>query len=454
MGQLFDRLHIDALASELGPLDATATRALNILARLRDRYLDGTIPSLTESRVEQSFEEQLFAEVFGYRTLLRDGYGQYHLRVKSYCNGLFDDFSLGFYGPAGDHSVVTAELKSPGCDLDAPQNRTPPLTPVQQAHGTAAGDPNVEWILVSNFDEIRLYRKGSMSDYESLRLTEIDTVHALQCAYALFGKESLLGGGHDPAPLARAFQRKAVSVLEPHDNYLRLTHEASVSEAMLDAHRRTPLAVHAIDDALRSALDTLHAYWGKGLDLRWPDVTAGSTASFDGDRLIIVGGPSGDGRATRIEALPSGIVRVQEHVGIDSANNRTLQADDLAIRLAAFTVFAKKFFSNLSPYATSSVRARWILDDLDGSQLGHSPSWAGGHLSALKAEGVARVRSPWEAYDFGKGDPDITMRKVLRGLKEIAFPFAGRQRTSNTIFRLRPSEADIRPLVDPVLKLL
>ncbi len=79
---------------------------------------------LTEKRVEQSFNEQLFAFVLDYRTLLSHEPGEFHLLPQNFAGGKrFDDFSLGFFGTgeAEPRVLASAEFKSPGCDLDKPQ---------------------------------------------------------------------------------------------------------------------------------------------------------------------------------------------------------------------------------------------------------------------------------------------------------------------------------------------
>ena len=42
---------------------------LQVLRRVLRRDLDGTLPALAETRAEQSWNEQIFARLLGYRTL-------------------------------------------------------------------------------------------------------------------------------------------------------------------------------------------------------------------------------------------------------------------------------------------------------------------------------------------------------------------------------------------------
>ena len=125
MPPLFSEAQLRLFLSE-HPLDAdTCEKKLAILRILLRRKSDGTLAGLTEKRIEQSFNEQLFAQIFDYKTLLRDGEGEYHLLPQNYRNvgsgGTYDDFSLGFFSPLEKVALATAELKSPGTDLDAIQ---------------------------------------------------------------------------------------------------------------------------------------------------------------------------------------------------------------------------------------------------------------------------------------------------------------------------------------------
>ena len=118
---LFDPALLATHATIVAPSASECVRRLRVLDKLRRRRDDGSLGALVETRVEQSFNEQLFAEVFDYRTLFRDGAGSYHLKPKGYSSltRQYNDFSLGFFGPgdAGEERV-SAELKGLSIDLD------------------------------------------------------------------------------------------------------------------------------------------------------------------------------------------------------------------------------------------------------------------------------------------------------------------------------------------------
>src|SRR5437899_1536169 len=90
-----DQLALKVFARSYARPPVSLSEAMTVLRILQRRRHEGFLDTVSETRIEQSFNERLFAELFGYRTLLRDGAGHYHLRPKTYYeNGRYDDFSL------------------------------------------------------------------------------------------------------------------------------------------------------------------------------------------------------------------------------------------------------------------------------------------------------------------------------------------------------------------------
>lgn len=177
--------------------ETQAVEKLDLLARLQRRYVECRLPKESETRVEQSFNEQLFAKIFGYETLFSHDELPYHLRPKNYASGVrrYDDFSLGtFWGDDRDSVVATAEFKDAGTDLDAPQtDRRNKASPVEQAFAAAAGFTSCAWVIVSNFREIRLYSaEDSRTPLATFDLHEIRTARQLAALCAHFDREALL----------------------------------------------------------------------------------------------------------------------------------------------------------------------------------------------------------------------------------------------------------------------
>jgi len=78
----------------------------------------------------------------------------------------------------GDKKFMVVELKGSDADLDKPQNRiNDKRTPVDQAFDYAQHTGDIDWILVSNYNEFRLYNwhtKGKYISFTSEELLEKD----------------------------------------------------------------------------------------------------------------------------------------------------------------------------------------------------------------------------------------------------------------------------------------
>lgn len=203
---------------------ARERRAPEKLALLRRMERQTIFHELTEKRVEQSFNEQLFAFVLDYRTLLSHEPGEFHLLPQNFAGGKrFDDFSLGFFGTgeAEPRVLASAEFKSPGCDLDKPQTsgRYGGKTPVEQALEAAKAHASCRWALVSNFCELRLYRLDTEQEVACANLLTIRTRQDLAELCAHFDRTALIGDGRKEQPEmtiamaddhpVRAFEREA-----------------------------------------------------------------------------------------------------------------------------------------------------------------------------------------------------------------------------------------------------
>lgn len=176
------------------------TKKLALLRRLRRQYEAHSLPrKFSETNVEQSFNEQLFSQVFDYQTLLSHDSGVYHLHPKKYVSttGRYNDFSLGYFFPEKSHVFVSAELKGPGANLDRPQGGEYGfITPVEQALNAVKNHTGYEWIIVCNYHELRLYRSNAAKGDVPVVAADLHAITdandlALLCAH--FDRTALLG---------------------------------------------------------------------------------------------------------------------------------------------------------------------------------------------------------------------------------------------------------------------
>lgn len=197
---LIDPIVISAMRFHRRRSSRDATKKLALLRRLRRQYEVHSMPcNFTETNVEQSFNEQLFAQVFDYQTLLSHDNGTYHLHPKNYVTttGRYDDFSLGYFFPENSHVRVSAELKGPGANLDKPQaGKYGYITPVEQALSAVQSRVDYQWVIVCNYQELRLYRANATKGDAPVIVADLHSVAdandlALLCAH--FDRMALLG---------------------------------------------------------------------------------------------------------------------------------------------------------------------------------------------------------------------------------------------------------------------
>lgn len=183
---------------------ARERRAVEKLALLRRLERQKIFHELTEKRVEQSYNEQLFSVVFDYRTLLSHEPGVFHMLPQNFSGkNRYDDFSLGFFGREGDPLVLgSAEFKSPGCDLDKPQTsgRYGGVTPVAQAISAAKAHAACCWAIVSNFCELRLFALNPDREIARANLLAVRSREDLAVLCTHFDRRALLGDGGKELP--------------------------------------------------------------------------------------------------------------------------------------------------------------------------------------------------------------------------------------------------------------
>lgn len=184
--------------------EINAQEKLAILNRVYRQFVSGTLPRYSESNVEQSWNEQVFARVLDYRTQFSHDRLPFHLKPKSYQGGYFPDFVLGFFGVGEDRVMAAAELKGPLADLDRPQGeKYGNLTAVEQAFRAARAEPACRWVIVSNLKELRLY--DVTNELAPLLVADLGAItDALDLALlqAVLGRSALLGDERHPPELA------------------------------------------------------------------------------------------------------------------------------------------------------------------------------------------------------------------------------------------------------------
>lgn len=130
---------------------------------LKDSDLDKT----KEKSVQGKFLQTFFEEILGY-TDITTGQGEWtliqHPRIEN--DSLEPDGSLGWFTKEEKQTRAVIELKDAQTPLDKKQtSRAGKYTPIEQAYLYSTKYDGCNWIIVSNFKEIRLFNKQKTQEY-------------------------------------------------------------------------------------------------------------------------------------------------------------------------------------------------------------------------------------------------------------------------------------------------
>ena len=151
----------------------------------RRKALNKWIKNLENGVLDKSKEEEFQGEFLYdiFTTVLRavnksDGKNEWNLQreTKTKLDGQKADGVLGFFDADGKKDVrAVIELKGAKVSLDVRQKRTGDTrTPVEQAFNYAPKyGKNCQWVIVSNYKEIRLYRSNDMTEYQVFFLEKL-----------------------------------------------------------------------------------------------------------------------------------------------------------------------------------------------------------------------------------------------------------------------------------------
>lgn len=168
-----------------------------------EKVISGWQKSLTESdltktkekSVQGMFLERFFNIVLGYASS-SEGLSEWNYiqHPKSEVDAQEADGSLGFFTAANKLTKAAIELKDAETPIDKKQQgREKGYTPVEQAYLYATKFDGCDWIIVSNFIEIRLYHKSRTQDfYESFNVLELGNLDEFKRFYFLLCKDNLI----------------------------------------------------------------------------------------------------------------------------------------------------------------------------------------------------------------------------------------------------------------------
>ena len=193
----------------------------------RRKALDKWINNLENGFLEKSKEEESQAEFLNdiFATVLRatnkfNGQNEWNLQreTKTRIDGQKAEGVLGFFDIEGKKDVrAVIELKGAKVSLDVRQKRVGDTrTPVEQAFNYAPKyGKDCQWVIVSNYKEIRLYRSNDMTEYQVFFLEKLkDDLEFKKFIYVL-SFYSLVGTENKKAKtmeLSEEYQKKQAEI--------------------------------------------------------------------------------------------------------------------------------------------------------------------------------------------------------------------------------------------------
>lgn len=154
----------------------------------------GKIKDYNEEQLQARFATEVFEKTLGYKNSFNETW-EYELERKTDVDGQKPDVVLGEFNSNESKVMAVVELKDfKYFDLDKKQNRVgDKRTPVEQGFGYAPKfGGNCRWVLISNFNEIRLYDKNDENQYERFYIEDLEDDFEFKRFLYLLSKENIL----------------------------------------------------------------------------------------------------------------------------------------------------------------------------------------------------------------------------------------------------------------------
>lgn len=177
------------------PKSEQKEKILKLIEGWQRSLTQSDLASTKEKSVQGQFLNKFFTEILGYPSS-SEGLDEWNCiqHPKTEVDAEEADGSLGFFTKDKKLHRAVIELKDANTSLDKKQtNRKKSYTPVEQAYNYATKFEGCNWIIVSNFKEIRLYNKIRTRNYfESFDVLKLDEQEEFQRFYFLLCRNNLI----------------------------------------------------------------------------------------------------------------------------------------------------------------------------------------------------------------------------------------------------------------------
>lgn len=218
MNNLFNqKLLIQKAQEEINLSDYSEKR--KILNNWINSLEKGILSKSKEEEFQGEFLNDIFSLILG-AINKSSGNDEWNLQreSKTRIDGQKADGVIGFFDVNGKDDVrAVIELKGPTISLDQRQKRSGDTrTPVEQAFNYAPKyGKNCQWVIVSNYKEIRLYRSNDMTEYEVFFLENLKDDLEFQKFIYILSFEALVGTANKKAKaleLSEEYQKNQIEI--------------------------------------------------------------------------------------------------------------------------------------------------------------------------------------------------------------------------------------------------
>ncbi|MFN8670813.1 MAG: N-6 DNA methylase [Candidatus Sericytochromatia bacterium] len=196
MNNLFN---IKLLKRKLDNFNITEEKLKNsseIISNWASLLISGELDKQNEKMLQGDFLKDFFQIILDYTSITKN---TTNYNFKQHPKTETDkrrepDGAIGFFDDKNHITKGVIELKGSKSDLDKKQSRTENLSPVEQAFFYLSKYDYCDWVIVSNFKEIRLYSKErGQGFYHSFKLLDLKSeIQQLKMFIFLLSKENLI----------------------------------------------------------------------------------------------------------------------------------------------------------------------------------------------------------------------------------------------------------------------
>ena len=191
--------------------------------KILNNWINSLEKGILSKSKEEEFQGEFLNDIFSFilgAINKSSGNDEWNLQreSKTKIDGQKADGVIGFFDVNGKDDVrAVIELKGPTISLDQRQKRSGDTrTPVEQAFNYAPKyGKNCQWVIVSNYKEIRLYRSNDMTEYEVFFLENLKDDLEFQKFIYILSFEALVGTVNKKAKaleLSEEYQKNQIEI--------------------------------------------------------------------------------------------------------------------------------------------------------------------------------------------------------------------------------------------------